>query len=112
MFTIRQETPPEPLAFALKAGDDHPPFASYLGGLDGTLAGATIRFEFWPAAGGPRRGGPGVVADATAGLVAYAWRPGDTATPGAYLGEWKVTGSDGRITTYPARGHERFEITE
>lgn len=42
--------------------------------------------------------------------VRYDWSPGDTATPGRYLGEFKVAYPGGRVRTFPPVGYLHINV--
>ncbi|ELY49882.1 hypothetical protein [Natronorubrum bangense] len=60
----------------------------------------------------------GLVFDETAfidleetGVVVYEWRPQDTASPGVYRAEWRVTYDDGAVETFPNSGYLTIYVT-
>ena len=44
------------------------------------------------------------------GWVRYKWAEGDTADPGSYEAEWKITWDNGDLQTVPTEGTYRFKI--
>ena len=107
-------------AFIIKEGDTQPSLSATLSDENGPIAipgGATVKFVM---RGDPESGGccgsasstppalvvnaPAVIVNAPNGVVRYDWAVGDTAAPGNYAGEFKVTlGS--LVTTYPSEGY-------
>ena len=65
------------------------------------LAGATIRFIMRTPDDAVLINAPAVIVDAFNGKVQYAWQLNDTKFNGQYLGEFKVTFSDGSVETWP-----------
>jgi hypothetical protein len=101
--------------FAIKRGDTSPGLeVQFRIGVDGppvNLNFATVRFLMRPAKGGAAVvSAPAIVADATNGIVRYLWAPGDTATPGQFLGEFEVTYADRTVETFPNSGYLRLRI--
>ncbi len=56
--------------------------------------------------------GLAVKVDAVNGIVAYQWGPGNTNTPGAYLGEFRVTYSNGPRETFPSDGYIEISVVK
>lgn len=76
------------------------------------ITGATVRFVM-----APRRGGSDVVnaaatiVNAANGQVSYTWQAADTATTGAFCGQWKVTFSGGAVESFPNAGYITVYVT-
>lgn len=99
------------MAIQIKAGDTAPTVQATL--LDVAsqpvdLDGATARFILAGAAA-PHTvavDAPATVVQvgsANRGVVAYAWEPGDTDTPGAYVAEFEITYASGAVQTFPTQ---------
>jgi len=91
----------------MKQNDRRPYLDCVLQDRDGPvdLTGETVRFVMRSSDGTvvidqTSTGSAVTVTDSTAGAVRYAWRAGDTATPGAYLAEWELT-AGGERETFP-----------
>lgn len=66
------------------------------------LHGATVAFNMGAADGTVLVNRASVdIADPEAGIVRYAWQPGDTREAGIHRGEFEVTFFDGRVETFP-----------
>ena len=98
------------LLFTLKAGDTRPSIPSTLTYADGTpadLTDATVTFIMRPE--GDDTAEPAVegtaekLAPLEDGRVAYHWTAEDTATPGAYLAEWRWVKGD-EVASFPNDG--------
>lgn len=51
------------------------------------------------------------ISDASNGEVEYSWQSGDTASHGTYIGEIRVSDTDG-VSTFPNRGRFNIYIEE
>ena len=51
-----------------------------------------------------------VVGDPLDGIVRYQWTDGDTAEPGEFRFEWRVTFSTDQIQTFPSNGYNTVEV--
>ena len=104
------------MAILMKAGDTAPVVHATLLDADGEavdLDGSTVRFimssQATPhvvvvdTAATLAQVGDGL--DGTKGTVEYAWAPGDTADPGAYVCEFEVTFADGAVQTFPTQDY-------
>jgi hypothetical protein len=119
------------MSFVIKAGDTSPALVVTLSNDSGVvdLTGATVTFsmrrreetdrEAWTENPDvfPSPSGPLVVSSQPAtvvsppsnGQVQYGWASGDTATPGRYIGAFKVT-IGGKAATYPSVGFIDIKI--
>lgn len=99
-----------------KRGDTAPDFVCVL--LDGTtpvdLTAASVRIFVRRVSTGVLvvDAAGAIVAPATDGRVRYEWGAADLAASGGYVAEWEVTFSDGKIQTFPGRGHLTLEVTD
>lgn len=50
------------------------------------------------------------IVDAATGQVRYDWQPGDTDTPGDFVGEFEVAWNDGTFETFPSDGFMCIKI--
>lgn len=82
----------------VKQGDTFPNPAA---DLNADITGATVRFRMMHLNGTFFLNQPGVIDNATTGLVHYVWQAGNTDTIGAYLCEWVVTYGGGAIQRFP-----------
>ncbi len=103
------------MTFSIKKGDTSPALRATLRYDDCTtinLTGASARFHM------RQTGSASVLIDAAAvvvsvaGIVEYRWTAPNTATVGAYEGEFEITYSDGKIETFPSDGFIAIEIVD
>lgn len=52
------------------------------------------------------------IEDREGGIVSYEWTEGDTATKGAYVGEFEVTFEDGKVLTAPTVSYLKIKVVE
>lgn len=102
--------PGEVPTVTLKAGDRLPHVLMHLTGPDGTAValpdGTAVQFHMRPRKAGasPTLDAAATIIDADSGLVDFAWRAGDTDTPGLFWGEFEVTFPGGLVQTFPGDG--------
>lgn len=91
--------------FNIKQNDRIPAFQATL--LDGygnpvNLTGATVVFNMKSSAGVAKiTAGTCSIVTATAGIVSYAWAPGDTNTVDTFSAEFEVTFPSGLNASFP-----------
>lgn len=66
-------------------------------------------FIYKPYYSGTPVTGAAELISAASGLLQHSWTSGDVATPGLYMGEWRLSFSSGE-RTYPMDGFITFEI--
>lgn len=78
------------------------------------VTGATVLFHMRNAADDSVtiNGGAVDIVDAARGNVRYSWVVANTATAGAFEGEFQVTFADGTIQTFPNDGYIKVVITD
>jgi hypothetical protein len=54
---------------------------------------------------------PATVVNAPNGHLRYTWQPGDTSTPGRYLGKFVVTYSSLEVQEFPENRYIRITVT-
>lgn len=94
------------MTYEIRQGDTHTALQATLKDASGNpvdLTGASVRF-LMGRSGQVTVDAGALIKDATGGVVWYVWQAGDTSTPGAYTGEFKVTFPDGSVETYPNSG--------
>lgn len=101
--------------FSIKAHDLLPSIQAVLKNPDGSpldLTAATgIKFIMRATTGGTIKvTAAAVKADAVNGVVRYDWSGTDTATIGAYQGEWEITWPGGKKQTVPTLTYHSIEI--
>jgi hypothetical protein len=91
--------------FYIKKGDTLPRIESLLRYSDGRAVNLkdaiAVQFVYRPVNGGIAIFKNGVIIDAIQGKVGYQWVTGDTAIPGDYVAEWRITFSDNGQLTIP-----------
>lgn len=88
----------------MKRNDTSPYLKATLSSAN-SLVGATVVFNMQKQSGeAVISRGDVVILDAAAKTVEYRWAAGDTANAGAYLGEFEVTYTDGKVETFPNVG--------
>lgn len=100
--------------FKIKQGNRLPRLEAIIADKDGNfpLAGKTLTFYMRPR--GRKTGGisgAAIVVDLATSRAGYEWAAGDTATPGLYDGEFKVTDGAGLERTFPVGGYIKIKIT-
>lgn len=104
------------MTFYIKQNDTSPSLQATLLDGDGTavdLTGATVTFHLRPEAGGSAVvDASATVVTAASGIVRYDWIAADTATAGAFHGEFEVTYSDSSVGTFPNDDYIAVEITD
>lgn len=102
--------------FYIKQGDLLPVLRAQLTDLNGTsvnISGAAIDFNYKlksPTGVFVQRAA--VIEDAANGIVQYPWVSGDTSSLGLYIGEFVVTFSDSKQTSFPQGNQIVFEVVE
>jgi hypothetical protein len=101
------------IEFKIKRGDTSPALRMQLVPTV-NLTGATVRFNMTGPFEAPtkvvNRQVGGIVGLATAGVVRYDWRAGDTIKAGVYQAEFEITYSDGTIETFPNGEHIQVSV--
>jgi len=90
--------------FNIKRGDTSPAIRFALEPSDISLNGAAVQFQMRVRGGATVIDQAAVIDSASPPIVSYAWGAQDTATPGWYEAEFRVTYFDGAIETFPNRG--------
>lgn len=95
--------------FYIKRGDTSPALRFKLEPVV-ALTGASVQFQM------RMRDGPTVIdapcAVSEGAVVEYGWDPADTAEPGLYEAEFRVTYADGAVETFPNNGFLTVRIAE
>jgi hypothetical protein len=100
-------------AFPIKRGDTSPAIRYALEPATVVLTGATVRFQMRARNGAVLMDVAALVVTATGTpTVEYSWQAGDTATPGLYEAEFRVTYADGKIETFPNEGFIPVRVNE
>lgn len=83
-------------------------------GVPVNITGAAVTLKLVPLKGGPAiiDNQAATIVDAATGRVSRAWQAGETATPGFYLGSWRVTFAGGAVQTFPNSGYFLVRVTE
>lgn len=95
----------------VKAGDTSPALIETIidpaTGAPANLTGATVTFllRTLTAATPVVNAAAAINTPATSGSVTYTWQTADTATPGSYLGSFRVTTAGGATYTWPTQGY-------
>lgn len=102
--------------FVVRQGDTASALTDQLldaAGVAVNLTGATVTLTLVPLAGDTAlvNNGAATIPTPLEGRVSRAWGAGETATPGLYLGSWRVTFSNGSIQTFPNSGFFLVEIS-
>ena len=87
--------------FNIKRGDTSPAIRFALEPSDISLNGAAVQFQMRVRGGATVIDEPATIDSASPPIVSYAWGAQDTATPGLYEAEFRVTYFDGAIETFP-----------
>lgn len=102
--------------FYIKRGDTSPSIQFALLPTTVVLTGATVRFQMRARRS---RGGATVIDAAATVLTAtgtptveYKWQAGNTAIPGLFEAEFRVTYANGEIGTFPNDGFIPIQISE
>ncbi len=66
---------------------------------------AAVQFVMTDLKGAVKVNAPGVIFDAGAGIVEYAWAAADTDTPGEYEAEFVLTFDSGEVMRVPTDGY-------
>lgn len=102
--------------YSCKQGDVLPLLTDTLTYSDGTavnLSGASVQFVMRaPTAASVTTQAAATITNAGAGGVSYTFTATDTATAGAYLGNWAVTFATGQLMTFPTVGYLDIVIEE
>jgi hypothetical protein len=104
----------------VRQGDSGQRIEAVLTDADGVainLTGATIRFKMAEITGGTAvlttaAINVQVTESGATGAVAYEWLATNTATAGAYLGEWEAIFATGATVTYPNTDYVNILISE
>lgn len=97
----------------LKRNDTWPPAEAQLLDAEGNpipLTEATVKFLMADPKGSQKISAPAEILDEVEARVRYNWQPADTDTEGAWLAEWEITFSDGKIATVPNDGYIKVII--
>lgn len=97
----------------IKQHDTHPPIEATLSDANGpvNLTGSTVKLILKSAgAGSTVITGTCTIVSAAAGTVRYDWLAPDTASVNTLSGEFEVTWSTGKITTFPNDAYFSVEI--
>lgn len=104
--------------WSMKANDLLPSIQAALtsNGVAVDLTNATVKFimraadaNWVPATGAAKVNSPGVVVNASGGIVRYDWAAGDTSAPGNYVAEWQVS-IGGKAETFPTLTYHAITI--
>ena len=98
--------------FNIKRGDTSPAIKFALEPSDITLNGAAVQFQMRVRVGATVIDAPATIDSSSPPIVSYAWAAQDTATPGWYEAEFRVTYFDGSVETFPNRGFINVSINE
>lgn len=100
--------------FYIKRGDTAPAILYKLLPTPLDISGGTVRFQVRDATGTTVIDSDGEIVDPgpDAPVVRYNWTEADTATPGEYEAEFRLTYSDGGIETFPNIGFIQVIISE
>jgi len=87
---------------------------TYSTGAAVNLTGATLTFivRSLTAAAPVTLAGTASIVSAAAGTVQFAASAADTATPGQYMAQWKVTFAGGSVMTFPTVGYLSVHVEE
>lgn len=103
--------------FEIKQNDLLPSLASVLLNSDGSVVDLTsaTTVKLYACLKGSTQetiaGAVAVIVSAPAGSVRYDFGGSDTAVVGDYVLEWRVTWSNGKTSSYPGNGYDRFLVT-
>ena len=100
--------------FYIKRGDTAPAILYKRLPAPRDISGGTVRFQMRNSAGVTVLDAVGEIVDPgpDAPVVRYDWTEADTAAPGTYEAEFRVTYSDGGIETFPNIGFIVVIISE
>lgn len=76
------------------------------------LTGASVLFQMRVRRGATVTNATAQIASISPPVLRYNWVSADTATPGTYEGEFRVTYADGTTETFPNRGFITIRIGE
>ena len=102
--------------WSMKEGDTRPVLAATLlagGDIVDLTSADTVKFTMTDSSGSVviDLGACAIVSPAANGQVTYAWGADDTATPGLYQGEFKVTWEDSTVERFPNQTDFQVIIT-
>lgn len=103
------------MTFSIKKGDTSPALRATLRYDDCTiinLTNATAIFRMRQAGTTSVLINAAAVIVSVAGIVEYRWSAPNTATVGAYDGEFVVTYANGKVETFPSDGFIAIEIVD
>lgn len=102
--------------FLIKAGDTLPALVAVLADASSNpvvLTGSSVKFHMRSRTSGTVVvNATATITDATNGQVTYTWTAPDTATAGAYDGEFEVTFPSGKVETFPNDSNISIQITD
>lgn len=102
--------------FTIKAGDTLPVLTdtlTYSNGSSANLTGASVNFVMRASTStSPLIDTPATITNPSTGAVSFTFSATQSATPGNYMGEWKVTFSGGTTQTWPTDGYIAIWIEE
>ena len=101
--------------WSMKEGDTRPILAATLlagGDIVDLTSADTVKFTMTDESGSVviDLAPCAIVSPATNGQVTYAWGADDTATPGLYQGEFKVTWGDSTVERFPNKTNFQVQI--
>lgn len=102
-----------PSVFYIKQGVTTPAYTATIYDANGNilnLTGASVNFQMTNEYAGNVVNAPATITNAALGQVSYSWASADTATPGLFSTEWKVTLSGGGTYIYPNAGYGLVQI--